>query len=54
MNGRHVAFEFDHVEEASADLLATLVRRGLPVASFAPAAHDLEQAYLRTGIKQVD
>ena len=28
--------------------------RGLPVASFSPEAFDLEQAYLRAGVRQVD
>lgn len=35
-------------------LLAELVSRGLPVASFAPEPVDLEQAYLRAGVRQVD
>jgi ABC-2 type transport system ATP-binding protein len=34
--------------------LARLVHRGLPIASFAPVAANLEEAYLRTGIRQVD
>jgi ABC-2 type transport system ATP-binding protein len=41
-------------KEAAARLLAELVARGVPVASFAPEAIDLEQAYLRAGIRQVD
>jgi ABC-2 type transport system ATP-binding protein len=54
VDGRRVSFEFEHEAGAAADLLRTLLNRGLPVASFAPEAQDLEQAYLRTGIKQVD
>jgi ABC-2 type transport system ATP-binding protein len=54
MHGRQISFEFDHDDNAAADLLAALVDRGLPVARFGPMDHDLEQAYLRTGIKQVD
>jgi ABC-2 type transport system ATP-binding protein len=54
IHGRRISFEFEHSDEAAADLLQALLLRGLPVASFAPVAHDLEQAYLRTGIRQVD
>ena len=40
---------------AAAALLAELVAvRKLPVASFAPNAVNLEEAYLRAGIRQVD
>lgn len=54
IHGRKITFEFEHCPEAAADLLQTLLRRGLPVAAFSPVAHDLEQAYLRTGIRQVN
>lgn len=54
IHGRHVSFEFEQDDQAAADLLQTLLERGLPIAAFAPIAHDLEQAYLRTGIRQVD
>lgn len=54
IHGRQITFEFEHDEEAAADLLQMMIQQGLQVASFAPAEHDLEQAYLRTGIKQVD
>lgn len=54
VSGRHVTFEFEHDDGAAADLLGRLVARGLPVARFAPIDHDLEEAYLRTGIRQVD
>ncbi len=39
---------------AAASLLARLLAEGLPVAEFRPLQADLEQAYLRTGIRQVD
>ncbi len=54
VHGRHVSFEFEHADGPAADLLATFLEQGLPVARFSPVEHDLEQAYLRTGIKQVD
>ncbi len=54
VHGRDISFEFDHDPQAAADLLQLLIGRGLPVARFTPAAHDLEQAYHRTGIRQVD
>ncbi|MFQ5428748.1 MAG: ABC transporter ATP-binding protein [Phycisphaerae bacterium] len=54
VHGRLISFEFEHEDQAAADLLKTLLDKGLPVAGFAPVAHDLEQAYLRTGIRQVD
>ena len=47
-------FEYASDREAAAGLLADLVGRGLPVASFAPNAIGLEEAYLRSGIGQVD
>jgi len=54
VQGRMASFEFEHEDQAAADLLSALLEKGLPIASFAPIAHDLEQAYLRTGIRQVD
>jgi len=54
VQGRHISFEFEHDDQAAADLLKALTERGLPIARFAPQEHDLEQAYLRTGIRQVD
>lgn len=59
MSGLHVdrdvlTFEFSHDRGRAAELLADMVRRGLPVASFTANAPDLEEAYLRTGIRQVD
>ena len=46
--------EWGHTPEEAAKLLAELVARGLPVASFAAQPFDLEQAYLRAGVRQVD
>ncbi len=54
IDGRMISFEFEDSEAAASELLKSLVQRGLPVARFGPVAHDLEQAYLRTGIRQVD
>jgi ABC-2 type transport system ATP-binding protein len=54
IDGRQISFEYENDPQAAADLLRALVNRGVPVASFGPRAHDLEQAYLRTGIRQVD
>jgi ABC-2 type transport system ATP-binding protein len=54
VDGLKVVLEFQHDPESAATLLGDLVRRGLPIASFAPQAMDLEEAYLRTGIRQVE
>jgi len=54
LHGRQVTFEYDEDEQAAADLLQALIAKGLPVSRFSPAAKDIEQAYLRTGIRQVD
>lgn len=54
VHGRYVSFEFEHDDAAAAELLRSMLERGLPVSKFAPVEHDLEQAYLRTGIRQVD
>lgn len=54
VHGREISFEFEHDDAEAAELLARLMKEGLPVASFSPVEHDLEQAYLRTGIRQVD
>ena len=40
--------------EEAARLLAQLMSRGLPVADFSEEPVDLEQAYLRAGVRQVD
>ena len=49
-----ISFEFASGREQAAQLLATLVARQVPVASFVPHAPGLEEAYLRIGINQVD
>jgi ABC-2 type transport system ATP-binding protein len=49
-----VSFEFVNDRESAAELLAKLVMMKLPIASFTANAADLEEAYLRTGIEQVD
>lgn len=54
IHGRLISFEFEHDDGAAALLLKAMMDQGLPVARFTPVEHDLEQAYLRTGIRQVD
>lgn len=54
VHGREISFEYEHDDGAAAKLLRLIFERGLPVARFSPVEHDLEQAYLRTGIRQVD
>lgn len=54
VNGAQAVFEFDEDRAAAAALLRALVLAGAEVASMAPLARDLEEAYLRTGIRQVD
>lgn len=46
--------EYGSDRERAAALLAELVRLQVPVASFAAHAPGLEEAYLRTGVRQVD
>jgi len=50
----HITFEFHNDRLAAAELLAQLIKQGLPIAAFSPNAVDLEEAYLRVGIGQVD
>jgi ABC-2 type transport system ATP-binding protein len=52
-NGR-VILEYDSQPDAAAELLRQLIKQDLPISSFSPNAPGLEEAYLRTGIKQVD
>jgi ABC-2 type transport system ATP-binding protein len=47
-------FEYLSDRDAAASLLRALIERRLPVASFTPMTANLEEAYLRTGIRQVD
>ena len=49
-----ITLEYSNEREDAAGLLAEMVKRNLPVAAFAPHRPDLEEAYLRTGIQQVD
>jgi ABC-2 type transport system ATP-binding protein len=48
------SFEYAGDRAAAAALLAELVSKQVPVASFVPNAPGLEEAYLRIGIRQVD
>jgi len=49
-----ITLEYAADKGAAADLLKGLISAGLPVAEFQPVRPDLEQAYLRAGIRQVD
>ena len=53
-NGDKFTVEWGRTPDDAARLLAELIARGLPVASFSPEPFDLEQAYLRAGVRQVD
>ena len=46
--------ECDSDRKAAGRLLTRLLAAGLPVPEFRPIEPDLEQAYLRSGIAQVD
>jgi ABC-2 type transport system ATP-binding protein len=52
-NGTAYEFPFDGGPDAAADLLATLVREGVRVASFAPRREGLEELFLKVGAKEV-
>jgi len=54
IDGDVLTFEYDRDRQAAAELLTRLIRAGLPVAEFRALGPDLEQAYLRSGIEQVD
>jgi len=54
VDGQSVSLQFFNDKEQAAALLAELIGRRIPVASFAPHAVDLEEVYLKTGIRQVD
>jgi len=54
VEGRVISFEYLDDPVRASDLLGEMIRHGLPVASFSPIALNLEEAYLRAGIKQVD
>lgn len=53
-DGDALLIEFGAARDQAADLLARLIRAGLQVCDFQAARADLEQAYLRTGLRQVD
>lgn len=53
-NGDTFTIEHEEGRTAAAGLLSRLVAAGLPVAEFVPLRPDLEQAYLRSGVGQVD
>ncbi len=54
LDGDTLTLEADRDREAAVKLLAELLKRGLPVCEFRALQPDLEQAYLRSGIAQVD
>lgn len=54
LDGDVIMLEYAAGREAAARLLAALVGAGLPVAEFQALRPDLEQAYLRAGVAQVD
>ena len=54
VDNQRVQFEFYSAPEQAAELLASLIARKIPVASFSTNTSGLEEAYLRAGIQQVD
>ena len=54
LDGDVLTLEYESTKDAAAELLARLIGAGLPVAEFRPISPDIEQAYLRSGIAQVD
>lgn len=54
ISDRQVTFEYYRDDKRASDLLRQLVGAGLPILSFAPIRPDLEDAYLRAGVRQVD
>jgi ABC-2 type transport system ATP-binding protein len=54
VDGDLITLEYDSDRAAAARLLSRLLAAGLPVAEFRPMEPDLEQAYLRSGVGQVD
>lgn len=54
VNGERVTIEYSQDRQKVAALIAQLVKRNVPIAAFWPHRADLEEAYLRTGIRQVD
>lgn len=54
IDGTRIDLEYLSDREKAAELLRGLIQAGLPVAEFHAMRPDLEQAYLSTGIAQVD
>jgi ABC-2 type transport system ATP-binding protein len=54
IDGDRITLEYDSGRDEAALLLGKLVAMKLPIASFAPNALGLEEAYLRTEVAQVD
>lgn len=54
LSGDVITFEYERDRTAAAELLRRLLALGLPVAEYRALEPDLEEAYLRSGIKQVD
>lgn len=54
LDGEKVEFQYHSDKQEIARLLALLVGRGYPIASFSPRHGGLEEAYMRAGIGQVD
>ena len=53
-DGQRIVLEFASERDDAARLLAQMIKMNLPIASFAPNAAGLEEAYLRTEVAQVD
>ncbi len=50
----HYELEYDAGADAAADLLARLVHHGVRITAFAAVRANLEDVYLKTGVRQVD
>jgi ABC-2 type transport system ATP-binding protein len=53
-DGERIVLEYSNGRDDAAALLAKLIEQKVPIASFAPNALGLEEAYLRTEVAQVD
>lgn len=54
LDGDVITLEYKRDKESAAALLSMIIEAGVPVAEFRALTPDLEQAYLRAGIGQVD
>lgn len=54
VDGDRLMFDYSSEPERAASLLTRLIANELPIASFAPLASSLEQAYLQAKIRQVE